>query len=92
MCRKKGHSVGIYVDSVRYNHMSEAAANFMIQQIYYLCVRKETFHNRVVRNVNRDATVRLLNECYDAPTIIVAKQSEKERKLEEMIYVHVVVD
>ena len=24
----------------------------------------EAFHNRVVRNVNRDATVHLLNECY----------------------------
>ncbi len=27
----------------------------------------EVFHNRMIRNVNRDATVRLLDGCHDAP-------------------------
>lgn len=36
----------------------------------------EAFHNRVVRNVNRDATVHLLNECYDAPMQFIGQKVE----------------
>ena len=36
----------------------------------------EAFHNRVIRNVNRDATVRLLNECYDAPMQFIGQKVE----------------
>lgn len=37
---------------------------------------EEAFHNRVVRGVNRDATVRLLNECYDAPMQFIGQKVE----------------
>ena len=37
---------------------------------------EEAFHNRVIRNVNRDATVRLLNECYDAPMQFIGQKVE----------------
>lgn len=37
---------------------------------------EETFHNRVIRNVNRDATVHLLNECYDAPMQFIGQKAE----------------
>ena len=36
----------------------------------------EAFHNRVIRNVNRDATIRLLNECYDAPMQFIGQKVE----------------
>ena len=37
---------------------------------------EEAFHNRVIRNVNRDATVHLLNECYDAPMQFIGQKVE----------------
>ena len=37
---------------------------------------EEAFHNRVLRNVNRDATVHLLNECYDAPMQFIGQKVE----------------
>ena len=37
---------------------------------------EEAFQNRVVRSVNRDATVRLLNECYDAPMQFIGQKVE----------------
>ena len=36
----------------------------------------EAFHNRVIRNVNRDATVHLLNACYDAPMQFIGQKVE----------------
>ncbi len=36
----------------------------------------EAFHNRVIRNVNRNATVHLLNECYDAPMQFIGQKVE----------------
>ena len=36
----------------------------------------EAFHNRVIRSVNRDATVHLLNTCYDAPMQFIGQKVE----------------
>lgn len=37
---------------------------------------EEAFHNRVIRNVNKDATIHLSNECYDAPMQFIGQKVE----------------
>lgn len=37
---------------------------------------EEAFHNRVMRNVNRDATIHLSNVCYDAPMQFIGQKVE----------------
>ena len=37
---------------------------------------EESFHNRLIRNVNRDATVHLSNVCYDAPMQFIGQKVE----------------
>lgn len=37
---------------------------------------EEAFHNRAIRNVNKDATIHLLNECYDAPMQFIGQKVE----------------
>ncbi|MCB6202681.1 hypothetical protein [Extibacter muris] len=35
----------------------------------------EAFHNRVIRNVNKDAAIHLSNECYDAPMQFIGQMT-----------------
>lgn len=37
---------------------------------------EESFHNRLIRNVNRDATIHLSNVCYDAPMQFIGQKVE----------------
>lgn len=38
---------------------------------------EESFHNRLIRNVNRDATIHLSNVCYGAPMQFIGQKVEE---------------